>query len=126
MNLQAYLRGERLPIDGVFGTDAIATAEVEHDFTYTVLIYERTSADVDGVRTGVVQDNLHVMAGIHQDSAHLRTKDKLVSTLFGMSLCNIGSGNGLVELGNNPLPEFMSISCQHKLAGQSTELLLLL
>ncbi len=62
---------------GMFGAQAVYTAEVKGDFHHAVLIGTWPTGNVHHVGTGVVKQELDVMSGVNQSSAYLVNRGKI-------------------------------------------------
>jgi len=56
----------------VFGTNRVGAAEVQVDLGDPKLVRHRAAADVDGTAERIVEQELDVMSGVLQSSAHLK------------------------------------------------------
>ena len=65
------LGGESRVVDGVLGAAVFAGAEVKEHVADSVHVRQRSAGHVDGARTEVVDDQSHVVTGVHQRAAHL-------------------------------------------------------
>jgi len=65
------LGGESRVVDGVLGAAVFAGAEVEEHVADSVHVRQRSAGHVDGARTELVDDQSHVVPGVHQRPAHL-------------------------------------------------------
>ena len=56
----------------MFGADGVSAAEVQVDLSDPELVRHRTAADVDGTAERIIEQELDVMSGVLQSSAHLK------------------------------------------------------
>lgn len=69
-----YLSRERDAVDGVFGAKAADAAKMEDDLSDAVLVGQWATADVDVVRTRVIQLEPYIATRVHEETRYLRER----------------------------------------------------
>jgi len=70
-----YLSRERDAVDGVFRAKAADAAKMQDDLGDAVLVGQWASADVDVVRTRIIQLEPHIATGVHEETRHLADRE---------------------------------------------------